>query len=248
MSHLRELQSQRVRNGILSAMSDDDFSMLRPHFVRRPVNLYDVLVEPHKPIEHVYFPESGLVSFVSPTEIEIEVGVVRREGFVGASVILGVDRLPLKAGGQIKGEGNTLSTVVLLEAVEASATLRTLLSRYTHVFMMQMASTAYANAHFTIEQRLARWLLMCCDGADSHELDLTHEFLAMMLCVRRPGVTVATHILEGQGIIRAKRGRITILDRPKLADLAGDCYGLAEAEYERVIMPKIRKEELRTIV
>jgi CRP-like cAMP-binding protein len=248
MSHLRELQSQPVRNGLLSVMSDEDFSMLRPHFVRRPVSLHDVLIEPNKPIEHVYFPESGLVSFVSPTEIEIEVGVVRREGFVGASVTLGVDRLPLKAGGQIKGEGNTLSTVVLLEAVEASGTLRTLLSRYTHVFMMQMASTAYANAHFTIEQRLARWLLMCCDGANNHELELTHEFLALMLCVRRPGVTVATHILEGQGIIRAKRGRITILDRPKLADLAGDCYGLVEAEYERVIMPKIRKEELRTIV
>jgi hypothetical protein len=85
------------------------------------------------------------------------------------------------------------------------------------------------------------------DGSDSHEIELTHEFLAMMLCVRRPGVTVATHILEGQGTIRAKRGRITILDRPKLVDLAGDCYGLAEAEYERVIMPKIREEELRRL-
>jgi hypothetical protein len=114
--------------------------------------------------------------------------------------------------------------------------------------MLQVASTAYANAHFTVEQRLARWLLMCHDRWHDNELKLTHEFLALMLCVRRPGVTVATHILEGNGLIRAQRGRITILDRAKLIELAGDSYGMAEAEYERVIAPKIAPGELRTAV
>ena len=120
--------------------------------------------------------------------------------------------------------------------------------RYTHVFMMQAAGTAYANAHFTVEQRLARWLLMMHDRADGDDLEITHEFLAMMLCVRRPGVTVATHVLEGNGLIRAKRGRITVLDRAKLIELAADSYGLAEAEYDRLFAPKIEKADLQQAV
>jgi CRP-like cAMP-binding protein len=242
------LHQADIRNRLLCGLSPADFALLQPHLTRRCASLRETLIEPGRPIEHVYFPESGLASFVSPSEVETEVGVVGREGFLGVSVILGLDRTPLKAQSQVPGEGLSVPTAALVEASEASRSLRGLLCRYTHVFMIQAASTSYANAHFTVEQRLARWLLMTHDRLDSDELELTHEFLAMMLCVRRPGVTVATHVLEGQGLIRAKRGRITITNKEKLATLAGDSYGLAEAEYERVVAPRIRKTDLRTLV
>ncbi len=237
-----------VRNRLLGAMQAEDFALLQPHLQLRTVGLRDVLIEPGKAIDTVYFPETGLAAFASPSDVETEVGVVGREGLIGASVILDVDRVPLKAAGQIAGEGFSVPVPALLSAVHESWNLWNLFGRYAHVFMMQTASTAYANAHFSVEQRLARWLLMTHDRSDGDELELTHEFLATMLCVRRPGVTVATHVLEGNGLIKARRGRITITDRVKLAALAGNSYGLAEAEYERVISPKIEKADLRQAV
>lgn len=98
-----------------------------------------------------------------------------------------------------------------------------------------MSSTAQCNADYTVEERLARWLLMCHDRADGDEIAITHDHMALMLSVRRPGVTVATHMLEGEGIIRARRGLITIIDREKLKGRANGSYGMAEAEYERLI-------------
>jgi CRP-like cAMP-binding protein len=237
-----------IRNRLLSGLSPADFALLQPHLTRRSVSVRETLIEPGQPLEDVYFPESGLASFVSPGEVETEVGVVGREGFLGVSVVLGVDRTPLKAQSQVPGEGLSIPTAVLVDALEASRSLRGLLCRYAHVFMIQAASTSYANAHFTVEQRLARWLLMTHDRLDTDELELTHEFLAVMLCVRRPGVTVATHVLEGNGLIRAKRGRITIIDKERLAALAGDSYGMAEAEYERVVAPRVQKADRRTLV
>lgn len=238
----------RIRNRLLASLSEEDFALVGPHLAERRVGLGDVLIEPHAPITRVYFPESGLASFVSASEVETEVGIIGREGFVGSSVLLEVDRGPLKAAGQIAGEGFDIQTSILLEAVGKSRTLRSLLLRYVHVFMMQAASTVYANAHFSVEQRLARWLLMTHDRLDGDDLMLTHEFLAIMLCVRRPGVTVATHVLEGHHVIKARRGCISIRDRIKLAELAGDSYGMAEAEYERVIAPKVPLSALRQAV
>ena len=109
------------------------------------------------------------------------------------------------------------------------------LMRYAHVAMIQTAQTAHANAGFDIEARLARWLLMMHDRAGEDEFQLTHEFLSVMLGVRRPGVTVALQVLEGNGLIRATRGRITILDRKRLIETADDAYGVAEAEYASVM-------------
>lgn len=234
-----------VRNRLLSSLDLSDFERVRPHLTRVSVDAHEALIEPGRPIERVYFPESGLVAYVSPGNVATEVGIIGREGFVGTSVILGVDRVPLGASGQVAGDGFAIETPVLTQAVEASASLRITLTRYTHVVMMQTASTVYANAHFTVEQRLARWLLMTHDRVDGDELRLTHDFLALMLCVRRPGVTVATHVLEGVGAIRAKRALITILDRDRLIAIAGEGYGLAEAEYERLFPPATREAEPR---
>lgn len=224
-----------IGNRLLAALPPADFERLAPLLKWRTLALRDVLIEAGQPIDQVYFPESGLVSYVSPNDVETEVGIVGCEGFVGISVMLDVDRSPLKAVGQIAGSGFTIATPALRDALADRPGLGRMLGRYAHVFMMQAASTAYANAHFTVEQRLARWLLMTHDRIDGDELELTHDFLAVMLCVRRPGVTVATHVLEGNHAIRARRGRITVMDRDKLIALAGDSYGFAEAEYDRVI-------------
>lgn len=228
-------RQDEVRNRLLAALPPAEFERLGPRLTWRTFPLRDVVIEAGKPIEEVYFPESGLVSFVSPNDVETEVGIVGREGVVGASVILEVDRMPLKVVSQIAGAGFTIPTRALQDEVKQGGMFRGLIARYVHVFMMQAASTAYANAHFTVEQRLARWLLMTHDRLDGDEIELTHDLLAVMLCVRRPGITVATHVLEGNHAIRARRGRITILDREKLISLAGDGYGFAEAEYERVM-------------
>jgi CRP-like cAMP-binding protein len=223
-----------IQNRLLAALSPADFVLLQLSLTPRSVGLGQPLIRAGEPITSIYFPASGLASFVSDTELPTEVGIVGYEGFVGTSVVLGVEQVPLNAHGQIAGEGYAIPTSALLAAMEQSWTLRSVVARYTHVFMIQAASTVYANSAFTIEQRLARWLLMCHDRSRDDELLLTHEFLAVMLCVRRPGVTVATHVLEGIGAIRAKRGLIIIRDRAKLIDITGDSYGVAEAEYERV--------------
>jgi CRP-like cAMP-binding protein len=118
-----------------------------------------------------------------------------------------------------------------------SVTLRELLLRYVQTLLIQTAQSAVANARYQIEARLARWLLMCHDRVEGDEIALTHEFMAMMIGAQRSGVTVALHILEGAAMIRSKRGRVIILDREKLEDLAGDSYGPAEAEYRRLIAP-----------
>ena len=225
------------RNRLLASLTHEDFALLQPHLRPCPLPLQMPVSEPGASIDTGIFVETGLISYVSPTDVQTEVGVVGREGLVGFSVMLDVRSSPLRAMVQMPGDGLEMATGALLDATERSRSLRSTLLRFTHVFMMQAASTAYSNAHYTVEQRLARWLLMCHDRSTGDDLELTHEFLAMMLSVRRPGVTVATHVLEGNGLIRAKRGRITILDRGKLAALAGDSYGLAETEYERVLAP-----------
>jgi CRP-like cAMP-binding protein len=130
-----------------------------------------------------------------------------------------------------------LSTAALLDAGERSSSLRTLLLRYVHTLVVQTAATASANAHYELPERLARWLLMCHDRVIGDRLQLTHEFMAQMLAVRRSGVTVTLHTLEGTGAIRSTRGLVTVLDRARLAEIAGESYGTPEREYARLIAP-----------
>ena len=229
-------EASTVRNRLLSALAPDDFALLAPKLERVPLKLQSLLIEAHRPISHVFFPESGISSTVANTdEGRIEIGMVGREGFVGVPVILGADRTPHTAMVQGEGEALRIGTEDLREAMRERPSIFLPLGLYTQSLIVQMGQTAYANATFDIEARLARWILMTQDRTDSDELVLTHEFLATMLGVRRPGVTSATHALEGMGSIRAKRGRITVRDREKLMELAGDAYQVAEDEYGRLM-------------
>ena len=125
----------------------------------------------------------------------------------------------------------------LRHALEQSSTVQKLLLRFVQVFHIQTAQTAACNGSHSVGKRLARWLLMCHDRLDGYELPLTHEFIAVMLAVRRPGVTEALQMLEREQAIRAERRNIVVLDRRKLEETAGDSYGVPEAEYERLIGP-----------
>jgi CRP-like cAMP-binding protein len=234
MAHLQQIS---VRNTLLTALSADDFASLRPHLESISLDLRSTLVEPNKPIEHIYFLEHGMASITNNShDGKIEIGIVGREGMVGLPIVLGVDRSPYETFMQIAGRGLRIDAQRLETAIEDSPSLRRHFLRYVQAMSIQTSQTAFANANNNVESRLARWLLMCHDRMDGDELPITHEFLSMMLGVRRAGVTVAIHLLEGNGLIRARRGLITILDREKLEEMADEAYGVPEAEYERLMM------------
>ena len=237
------LSQSTVHNRLLRAMSAEDFARLTPHFEPVTLSLKQVLVEANQPIEHVYFIEEGLASVVaiSPDNERLEVGHIGREGMTGEPVILSVNQTPLQTFIQVAGSGLRMRAEDLAAAMEASPPLKVLLLRWVQALMIQTAQSALANGRYTIQERLARWLLMCHDRLDGDDLPLTHEFLSLMLGVRRSGVTEALHVLEGVRIVKTSRGRIHLLDRGRLEEIAGGCHGLAEAEYGRLIGVSLKK-------
>jgi CRP-like cAMP-binding protein len=234
---LRKAQASFSRNRLLSTMSADDFERLRPNLQRVQLELKFVMEEPNQAIAYVYFLEPGVASVVAITAggERMEVGLFGPEGMSGRAVVHGADRSPLQTFVQVPGSALRISADAFRSALDASPTLRRLLLRYMHAFSIQVSFTALANGRYTVDERLSRWLLMCHDRVDDNSFVITHEFLSLMLGVRRAGVTTALHILEGARIIKATRGRVEILDREQLQEAAGDSYGLPEAEYERLI-------------
>ncbi|KQO70615.1 MULTISPECIES: Crp/Fnr family transcriptional regulator [unclassified Methylobacterium] len=226
-----------VRNRLLRAMGPEDFARLAPHLEPMAGALRQLLIRPNQPVERLYFPESGFVSIVTEASAgRVEIGLVGREGLVGATpILLDSDRTPHHAFVQSAGRLLAIDAPALLAAVGQSPSLRHLLLRFVQVQIVHLGKTAFANATFTLEVRLAACLLMCHDRIDGDDIAITHAFLALMLGVRRSGTTLAVQNLEGQNLIRARRGRITILDRPALRALADGSYGTAEAEYARLI-------------
>ena len=230
-------QQSSVRNRLLRALSPDDFALLQPHLELVATELKQPLIRPHEPVRHLFFPEVGFGSITtSGSGNKVEVGLVGCEGLVGAiPMLLGSDRTPHDHFVQSAGEMLRIETADLCGAVNQSASLNKLLLRYIQVQFVQTAQTAFANASYTLDARLARWLLMCHDRIDGDEMRLTHEFLSIMLGVTRSSTTLAVQALEGHHLIRARRGKITILDRKALEGVADDGYGLPEAEYARLI-------------
>lgn len=237
MAAVVELKQSSLCNRLLRALAPEDFAPLEPHLEQVALPKGMILIEPNQPIEHVTFPETAVASVVAINSEKrpVEIAIVGREGIVGPSIVLGVDRTPHQSFIQMEGTGYRITAPCLTQALEANPTLHGLLLRYIHILTVQTASTAMSNGDSVLGERLARWLLMCHDRVDGDELPLTHEFLSLMLAVRRPGVTEAIHLLEGVGIIKARRAHITILDRERLEETAGDSYGVPEAEYERLI-------------
>ncbi len=227
------------RNLLLSAMSAEDFALLAPDLKSVDLPKGFVLAEADRVIEFLYFPETSIGSVVatSPEGLECEAGLIGCEGVLPLPVLLGSDASPHRIIVQVPDGGHSIGRLKFLEAFEASPTLRRLCLRYVQVMSVQAAFTALSNAVHPIDERLARWLLMCHDRCPSDEIPLTHEFMSLMLAVRRPSVTTALHVLEGNGFIRSDRGYVTIVNRKALEEFAGDAYGRPEAEYRRLIGP-----------
>lgn len=213
------------KNSILAAFPEAELTRLRPHLVPVPLPVRQVLHKPEGRIEFVYFPMSGIASSVAgEPESRIEVGLIGRDGMTGLSAVLGVDRSPHECFMQIAGDALRVPATELMQAFDAEPGVRKPILLYAAKFMHQIAQTALANGRHTIEERLARWLLMCQDRLDGDEIRLTHEFLSKMLGVTRPGVTIALNTLEAATVIRTHRGSITVLDRATLEEIAGAAY------------------------
>jgi len=189
-----------------------------------------VLERRNKPIKAVYFPESGFASMVSDGGKPIEVGLIGREGMTGLPIIYGANVNEHDTYMQVAGHGHCARANDLCEAIAQSKTLHGALLKYAFAFHNQTTRTAVANGRSKIEERLARWLLMAADRLDAGDLPLTHEFLALMLGCRRPGVTVALEELERQGVIARRRGHIAIIDRGALEKLSNGTY--VPADYD----------------
>jgi len=233
---MTQLQQTSVHNRLLSGLTPEDFGLLEPHLEPVPLELRQWVIEAGEPIQHVTFPEHGIISILADTtEGRIEVGLIGPEGMAGLPVVLGIERSPHGYMVQAAGEALRIPAQDLRTALRHSPSLHAGFLRYAHALMVQTAETAYANAGFTIEARLARWILMTDDRLAREDLPLTHDFLSMMLGVRRPGVTIAVQTLEANRLIRAKRGGITVLDRTGLEAVADSAYGVSEAEYASVM-------------
>jgi CRP-like cAMP-binding protein len=229
--------SSPIRNHLLTALLPADFALLQPYL--RPVVL-DVRKEierPNRRIDSVYFPETGIASVVAvqADETQVEVGLIGCEGMTGTSLVLGVDQSPHSVYVQVAGQAQQLTANDLRKAMSVSESLRSLLLKFVQVFMVQTAHTAISNARAHIDQRLARWILMAHDRTRDNVLPLTHEFLALMLGVRRSGVTEAVQSLRRQKLIKTSRNQIVMLDRKGVEQMAGNSYGAPEKEYRRLI-------------
>ena len=228
-----------VRNGLLAALPADDLARLRPRL--QPVELpFDQTIFPAEgKIDAVLFPESGMVSLVAMLEggEQVEVGIAGREGLVGLPLVFGDDRSLVEARVQMEGTALRLDAAALRDAMQESPALRALLHRYALFFQAQMTMTAACNARHAIELRLCRWLLIAHDRAGADEFPMTHEFVSMMLGVRRPGVSLAAGVLQKAGLIRYVRGRMAVADRPGLEAASCECYHTARREFARLLGP-----------
>ena len=225
------------KNRLLAALEPHDLYRLAPHLEKIDLPQGTVLLRPNEPIAHVYFLEAGLSSDVAVTghDRPVECGLAGCEGLVGLPVVLGTDRGIHESVMQVGGHGRRIASAELRRAIEESPSLRRLLLNFAHVFTSLSAQTAACNARHSIEQRLVRWLLLAHDRMSDDRVPLTHESLALMLGVRRAGVTVALHEIEGEKLVRAGRGLITVMDRPGLEARACGCYRVVEREAERVL-------------
>ncbi len=229
--------SAPTRNLLLAALSKDDRDRLQPHLEPMDLELRKALEQPNKRIDNVYFLDVGIASVVAvqAKETKVEIGLIGREGMTGLAIVLGNHRSPHSTYIQAAGRGQRIGAAELRKALAASATLQGFLLKFAQAFMVQTAHTAIANARARLDQRLARWLLMAHDRLDGNTLPLTHEFLALMLGVRRAGVTEALHALESRRLIESARGQVVVRDRKGIERSAGESYGVPEAEYRRLL-------------
>lgn len=233
-----------IQNRLLAALPTHEYQRLVPHLELVKLSLHQIIYEPNEPITHVYFPHQAVVSLVTSMEdgSTIEVGLVGSEGMVGIPVILGGNITNNQAFVQIAGAGMRMDANILKTEFNRSGPLQTLLLRYCQALLTQVSQSAACNRFHTIEERLARWMLLVQDCVGSDELALTQEFIAQMLGTRRSGVTVAAGTLQKAGMLRYTRGRITIVNREVLEATACECYRVISDEFARLLANELESD------
>jgi len=235
MSHTMQALAPPYRNFLLQNMCTFDFALIGPDLVHCAMPRRMDIEQSNVAIPAVYFIESGVASIVAKQSgRDAEIALVGSEGMTGGAILMGTDQSPHECYMQLAGDGMRLEAGRLAAALSSSPTLRPFLLRFVQSLHVQIGFTALDNARCSLQERMARWLLMCADRTTDGGLSITHEFLSVMLGVRRPGVTVGLQVLEGMQLIRSTRGRIEIRDRDRLERLAVG-YGRAEAEYRRLM-------------
>ena len=215
-----------IENRILAALPSLDREQMLAHLEPFSLNHSEVLYETGDPMQYVYFVNSGMVSMVSTTEEgnTLEVGIIGYEGVVGFVVFLGAEATRYRFVVQGTGDALRMTADKFKAACEQRSSLRGLILGYTQARMTQITQAAICNHFHSIESRLCRWLLESLSCMKSNELELTQDFLAMMLGTHRPSITIAAGILQSAGMIRYNRGHITVLNRRALEEASCECY------------------------
>lgn len=230
-------QPSLPRNRLLAALPSDVLTQLLPKLSHVFLSIRQSLCIAEQPIEAVFFMESGMASMVTQLEdgVQAEVGIIGCEGMVGTPLVHGIDTSFTDGFVQIAGEALRMTASVFRQELITNPPLRTLLLRYGEAYQAQISQTAACNGRHDLEQRLARWLLMAHDRVENDEIPLTQTFLAMMLGVHRPSITITAGILQRAGLIRYANGLITILDRPSLEASSCECYAAVRQRFERLL-------------
>ena len=224
-------------NRLLATIPAGEYQRLLPSLERVTMPLGQALYESGGRQGFVYFPTTSIVSllYVLADGATAEIAVAGHEGLVGIALFMGGETTPSRAIVQSAGEGYRLRASVLKREFERGGALQQLLLRYTQALITQMAQTAVCNRHHSVDQQLCRWLLLSLDRLPDNRLVMTQELIANMLGVRREGVTWAAGELQDAGLIKYRRGRITVLDRKRLEKRVCECYSVVKREYDRLL-------------
>jgi CRP-like cAMP-binding protein len=225
------------KNHLLNALSPDMRERLYSHLELVNLPLGKVLYESGDVLRHVYFPTNSIVSllYVMEDGASAEIAVVGNDGLIGIALFMGGESTTSRATVQSAGSAYRLIGQRLKDEFNRHGEMQILLLRYTQALLTQMSQTAVCNRHHTLDQQLCRWLLLSLDRLPSNSLTMTHELIANMLGVRREGVTEAASKLQALGVIKYSRGKITVLDRPKLERLCCECYAVVKRETDRLL-------------
>ncbi|HSL21608.1 MAG TPA: Crp/Fnr family transcriptional regulator [Vicinamibacterales bacterium] len=239
-----DLTARAPENRILASIPPHELSRLLGRAAVVRLDFRAVLFRRGDRIQHVYFPLTGLYSLLAPAakSDSVEVGTIGREGIVGIDVHLGADTAYCTAIAQVPGEAVRIDADVFREEVQRCETTTTVAGRYIHALYVQTVQWVACNRLHSLEERFSRWLLASADTLGSEALPLTHDFLAKMLGVRRPSVTLAAGALQRAGLIDSSRGMIRIVNREGLEGISCDCYRLVRAHYDRLLGP-LRTDE-----
>jgi CRP-like cAMP-binding protein len=225
------------QNHLLASLPPEVQGRLFPHLELVSLSLGQILYRSGEALHYVYFPTDSIVSllYVMEDGAAAEISVVGNEGLIGVAVLMGGESTPNQAIVESAGFAYRLRRQLFKNEFDRGAEMQVLLLRYTQSMLTQMAQTAVCNRHHSIDQQLCRWLLLCLDRLPSNQLTMTQEFIATMLGVQRAGVTAAASKLQKLGVIEYRRGRITVLDRPKLEKLSCECYAVVKRETDRLL-------------